>query len=132
MRQAHAATPLYLSGAHTHRSYCFLAADKAQNTIPVKTKNRITIRVMRLSTRTEIFHCKKKATRKNSTSTTPSTGKIYRMLSRSAGVEGRGALLIYSISVSSCSILKTFLPCYEMRSPQLTRLGFQGKQEKTK
>src|SRR5216683_6473221 len=74
----------------------------------VKTKNRTTISTTRLSTSTEIFHCKKMAATKNKTSRTPRTGKIYKMLNRSAGVEGRGALLRYSISVSSCSIEKPF------------------------
>src|SRR6185312_13537103 len=83
--------------------------------MPVKTKNSTTIITTKLTASTEIFHWKVRARAKNTTSRTPRMGKIYRMLSRSAGVEGRGALLIYSISVSSCSILKTFLHRYEMR-----------------
>src|SRR5579875_227453 len=72
--------------------------------MPTKTKNRTTSRTTRLSTSTEIFHWNAKAPVKNSTSRTPRIGKIYRMLSRDAGVEGRGALLTYSISESSGSI----------------------------
>src|SRR5579883_1575566 len=76
----------------------------AQKKMPKKTKNRTTSRTTRLSTSAEIFHWKMAAPAKNSASRTPRIGKIYKMLKRDAGVEGRGALLTYSISDSSGSI----------------------------
>src|SRR5579875_3858340 len=98
--------------------------------MPMKTKNRTTSRTTRLSTRAERFHWKIKEARKNSTRQTPRIGKIYRMLSRDAGVEGRGALLTYSISVSSGSIKEPFYPATKWRT--IGGIAIQSKRVKTK
>src|SRR5271165_3258216 len=96
--------------------------------MPIKTKNRTTIKTTRLSTSAERFHWKAKAPTKKSTSRTPRTGKIYRMLSRDAGVEGLGALLTYSISDSSGSIkILSTLSCIN-RYPSIHAFVFNQKQ----